>query len=688
MQGGETMARLGDPVTILKGVGEAKAKLFANLNIFTLGDLICHFPRGYEDRTKLVTISELSPDVPACFRATVMNNPRTAHIRKGLDMTKVQLADTTGRLNVTFFNNRFAAGQLEYGREYIFYGAVSGDFVGYNMTNPVFENPDSPGLTTRRVLPIYPLTAGLTNAAVGKAVLQALAVCDPPAEILPEAIRAEYGILPAEEAYHAIHQPRDMEQAAQAKKRLIFEEFFVFSAGLSLMRSSRAEKKCTPYHNFNMKPFYGSLPFALTGAQSRAVEEILSDFRSGKPMNRLVQGDVGSGKTMVAAAAAYCAAGNGAQTALMAPTEILAEQHYASLSKLFAPLGITVDLLTGSMTVRQKREARERLASGETQVVVGTHALLTDATRFLRLGLVIADEQHRFGVAQRSKLSEKGEDPHLLVMSATPIPRTLALLMYGDLDVSILDELPPGRQTVETFLVGESYRARINAFIRKQVAEGHQCFVVCPAVEENQELGVKAASAWAETLQQTVFPDLRIALLHGQMKGAEKEAAMAAFARGEADVMVATTVIEVGVDVPNATLMVIEDADRFGLSQLHQLRGRVGRGKAKSYCILTSHNRNPETLQRLKALCKTNDGFRIAEEDLKLRGPGDFFGSRQSGLPAFRVGDLSCDLATLKQAQTASAQWIDAHGTEDTPEARALRERIGELFARAEGTMN
>ena len=688
MQGGESMARLGDPVTILKGVGEAKAKLFANLNIFTLGDLICHFPRGYEDRTKLVTISELSPDIPACFRATVMNNPRTAHIRKGLDMTKVQLADTTGRLNVTFFNNRFAAGQLEYGREYIFYGAVSGDFVGYNMTNPVFENPDSPGLTTRRVLPIYPLTAGLTNAAVGKAVLQALAVCDPPAEILPEAVRAEYGILPAEEAYHAIHQPRDMEQAVQAKKRLIFEEFFVFSAGLSLMRSSRAEKKCTPYHNFNMKPFYGSLPFSLTGAQSRAVEEILSDFRSGKPMNRLVQGDVGSGKTMVAAAAAYCAAGNGAQTALMAPTEILAEQHYASLSKLFAPLGITVDLLTGSMTVRQKREARERLASGETQVVVGTHALLTDATRFLRLGLVIADEQHRFGVAQRSKLSEKGEDPHLLVMSATPIPRTLALLMYGDLDVSILDELPPGRQTVETFLVGESYRARINAFIRKQVAEGHQCFVVCPAVEENQELGVKAASAWAETLQQTVFPDLRIALLHGQMKGAEKEAAMAAFARGEADVMVATTVIEVGVDVPNATLMVIEDADRFGLSQLHQLRGRVGRGKAKSYCILTSHNRNPETLQRLKALCKTNDGFRIAEEDLKLRGPGDFFGSRQSGLPAFRVGDLSCDLATLKQAQTASAQWIDAHGTEDTPEARALRERIGELFARAEGTMN
>jgi len=321
-------------------------------------------------------------------------------------------------------------------------------------------------------------------------------------------------------------------------------------------------------------------------------------------------------------------------------------------------------------------------------LVVGTHALITDATVFHDLGLVITDEQHRFGVGQRAKLSAKGNDPHLLVMSATPIPRTLALLMYGDLDVSILDELPPGREPVDTFLVGESYRARINAFIRKQVAEGHQCFVVCPAVEENEDLGIKAATVWAETLQQTVFPDLRIALLHGQMKGAEKEAAMASFARGEADVMVATTVIEVGVDVPNATLMVIEDADRFGLSQLHQLRGRVGRGKAKSYCILTSHNKNPETLQRLKALCKTTDGFKIAEEDLKLRGPGDFFGSRQSGLPTFRVANLSYDLQTLKDAQAASAQWIDCSGTSDAPEAVALRQRIGELFTRAEGTMN
>ena len=682
------MAKLSDPITILKGIGPSKAKQFENLNIFTLRDLICHFPRGYEDRTKLVPIEKLEVDTPACFRAMVMNTPRTNHIRKGLDITKVQVADHSGRLTLTFFNNRYVVDQLRYGKEYIFYGAVSGDFIGYNMTNPVFEAMDSAPVTTRRILPVYPLTAGLSNAAVLKAVQQALSLCDPPAEILPESVRKQYGILPAERAYYAIHEPSTMAEAEMAKKRLIFEEFFVFSAGLSLMRAARAEKKAQPYTNLDLKPFFAALPFTLTGAQSRAVAEILEDLSSGAPMNRLVQGDVGSGKTMVAAAAAYCAANNGHQSALMAPTEILAEQHYESLRKLFAPLGIRVGLLTGSMTTKEKRLTREAIASGEIQLAVGTHALLSDATQFNDLGLVITDEQHRFGVAQRSKLSAKGSDPHLLVMSATPIPRTLALLMYGDLDVSIINELPPGREAVDTFLVGESYRPRINAFIRKQVAEGHQCFVVCPAVEESEELDIKSATVWAETLQQTVFPDLRIALLHGQMKGAEKEAAMASFARGEADVMVATTVIEVGVDVPNATLMVIEDADRFGLSQLHQLRGRVGRGKAKSYCILTSHNKNQETLLRLKALCKTTDGFKIAEEDLKMRGPGDFFGSRQSGLPTFRVANLSYDLQTLKDAQAASAQWIDTYGTSDEPEAVALRERIGDLFQRAEGTMN
>ena len=682
------MAKLSDPITVLKGIGTARARQFAQLNIFTLRDLICHFPRGYEDRTRLVDIAALEADVPACFRATVMNTPRTAHIRKGLDLTRVQVADATGRLTLTFFNSPYAAEQLRYGQEYVFYGTVSGDYAGYGMTNPVFELPDSQPVTTRRILPLYPLTAGLSNAAMLRAVRQALALCDPPAEILPESVRLAYGIPGADRAYRAIHEPQSMAEAELAKKRLIFEEFFIFSAGLALMRSSRAEKRTEPWENRDLGPFYASLPFTLTGAQQRAIDEILADLGSGAPMNRLVQGDVGSGKTMVAAAAAYCAILNHRQAAMMAPTEILAEQHYRSFSRLFEPLGIRTVLLTGSLTPKRKREIREAIAAGEADMVVGTHALLSEATVFRDLGLVVTDEQHRFGVAQRSRLSAKGSDPHLLVMSATPIPRTLALLMYGDLEVSVLSELPPGREPVDTFLVNESYRPRINAFIRKQVAEGHQCFVVCPAVEESEALGMKAATVWAQTLEQTVFPDLRIALIHGQMKGAEKEAVMAAFARGEADVLVATTVVEVGVDVPNATLMVIEDADRFGLSQLHQLRGRVGRGGSKSYCILTSQNRNPETLSRLKALCKTTDGFRIAEEDLKLRGPGDFFGSRQSGLPAFRVANLSMDLETLKQAQAASAAWIEAEGTADTPEGIALRDRIGDLFRRAEGTMN
>ena len=682
------MARLSDPITILKGIGPTKAKQFAALNIFTLEDLICHFPRGYEDRTKLVPIEKLEPDKPACFKAMVMNTPRTSHIRKGLDITKVQVADCTARLTLTFFNQKFTAEQLQYGKEYIFYGAVSGDFIGYNMTSPVFEALDSTPLTTRRVLPIYPLTAGLSNASVLKAVWQALAICDVPKEIIPQQVRMEYGILPAERAYYAIHEPTSMEEAELAKKRLIFEEFFVFSAGLALMRASRSLKSIPAYKKLDLSAFYQELPFTLTGAQSRAIAEIATDLGRGAPMNRLVQGDVGRGKTMVAAAAAYLTVENGQQAAMMAPTEILAEQHYVSLSKLLTPLGISVELLTGALTPKQKRLARERIASGQAQLVVGTHALVSEATVFDNLGLVITDEQHRFGVGQRSALSGKGQDPHVLVMSATPIPRTLALLMYGDLEVSILDELPPGREPVDTFLVDESYRARINNFIRKHVAEGHQCYVVCPAVEEAEGMDLKSAEVWAETLQQKVFPDLRVALLHGQMKSAEKELVMADFAKGNADVLVATTVIEVGVDVPNATLMVVEDADRFGLSQLHQLRGRVGRGKAKSYCVLFSQKKSGDTYTRLKALCKTTDGFKIAEEDLRLRGPGDFFGARQSGLPVFRVANLSCDLQTLKQAQQASADWIDTEGTADTPESNALRTRIAALFARSQGTMN
>lgn len=679
------MPHLYDAVTALKGVGPAKAKLFAALNIHTVFDLLSHFPRDYEDRTKLVTISQLEVDVPACFRAMVTQAPRTSHIRKGMDITKVQISDHTARLNLTFFNQAFAAANLRYGEEYIFYGKTSGDFIGYSMINPVFEPISRPGVLTRRILPVYPLTAGLTGAAIHKAVLQALSQYkDELPRLIPPPIEQRYGLMEGPEAYRQIHDPESFSLLEQARRRLIFEEFFVFSAGLSLLRAKRQLRSSPPYRQTDLSPFYACLPFSLTGAQKRAIGEIAADFQQGKPMNRLVQGDVGSGKTMVAAAAAYLAARNGRQTAFMTPTEILAEQHYSSLSRLFAPLGIRCCLLTGAMTPAEKRAVRQEIAQGQQDLIIGTHALLSEATVFQNLDLVITDEQHRFGVAQRAALSEKGENAHLLVMSATPIPRTLTLILYGDLDVSVLDELPPGRQEIDTFLVNESYRARLNGFIRKQVSSGHQCYIVCPAVEENEESSLKSAEAWAETLQTAVFPELRVGLLHGQMRPKEKEAAMAAFAGGETDILVATTVIEVGVDVPNATLMVIEDADRFGLSQLHQLRGRVGRGKDKSYCVLVSNNRSEESKARLHALCKTADGFRIADEDLKLRGPGDLFGSRQHGLPAFRVANLNLDLETLRQAQEASKAWIE----DGAPEGQALMERVNTLFSEAGQVLN
>ncbi len=682
------MAHRTDSIQTMKGIGPAKEKLFASLGIHTLEDLICHYPRTYEDRTRLCTIAQLEVDMPSCFRAMVMTNPRSHKIRKGLELTKVTVADHSGRLNITFFNRRFGTEQLVAGNEYIFYGTVTGDFGGYGMTNPVFESMDSSPGVTRRILPIYPLTAGLTNQAVSKAISQALALCGPPEEILPKEILEQYHIMGADRAYYAIHQPQSPEDLDHARRRLIFEEFFVFSAALSLMRAQRTLVTVQPYLRRDLTPFFEALPFSLTKAQRRAIEEISNDFSKGFPMNRLLQGDVGSGKTMVAAAAAYLACKNGQQTALMAPTEILAEQHYKTLTGLLTPLGVQCILLTGSMTPKEKRLAREALSSGEAYLAVGTHALFSKSTEFSHLGLVITDEQHRFGVAQRAALSEKGSGSHLLVMSATPIPRTLALILYGDLEVSVLDELPPGRQVIDTFLVNESYRARLNGFIRKEVQAGHQCYIVCPAVEEGETESGKAAQTWAETLQRTVFPDLPVALIHGRMKGSEKEEVMGAFSRGEAKILVATTVIEVGVDVPNATLMVVEDADRFGLSQLHQLRGRVGRGRDKSWCILVSNSRNPDTLLRLKSLCKTTDGFRIAEEDLKLRGPGDFFGHRQHGLPTFRAASLSMDLELLKQAQAAAADWVNLHGAEHTPEAQALRSRIAHLFRDGMGTFN
>ena len=681
---------MNSEISSLRGVGVKRAEAFSRMGIYTVGNLIDHFPRAYQNRGNIRKLSDAIIGENCSYLLTVGTEPRSATLKNRKVLTKFRAFDESGTVEITYFNSRYLENAFRVGETHRFWGKVNRVGKRLTMSAPIHEfcvsENERPDFT-----PVYSVGSGLTQGFIQEVITSVLIKLSEngACEVMPKELRSKLMLPTASAAYRFIHHPRNMEEIEAARRYFSCRELYLFSLGMSLTSNKKRSGTPPKMSKSDISPLLGKLGFPLTNAQSRSVREISADMLNADlPMMRLLSGDVGSGKTAVAAAAIYLSLINGHQAALMAPTEILAEQHYQSLGHLFAPLGIRTVLLTGSLTPKEKRLVRESVAAGEADLIIGTHALLSDTTTFHDLALVIADEQHRFGVAQRSKLSAKGHDPHLLVMSATPIPRTLALLMYGDLDVSIINELPPGREAVDTFLVGESYRARINAFIRKQVAEGHQCFVVCPAVEENEDLSIKAATVWAETLQKTVFPDLRIALLHGQMKASEKEEAMASFARGEAEVMVATTVIEVGVDVPNATLMVIEDADRFGLSQLHQLRGRVGRGKAKSFCILTSRNKNPETLQRLKALCKTTDGFKIAEEDLALRGPGDFFGSRQSGLPTFRVANLSYDLQTLKDAQAASAQWIDESGTSDAPEAVALRSRIGELFKRAEGTMN
>ena len=679
---------LFSPITALKGIGPARAKQLARLGIFTLYDLIAFFPRSYEDRTKRSAISALEPDVPACFEAMVVSQPSTAYLRRGMELTRVRVADETGRLTLSWFNQSYRKSQLVYGQSYIFYGAVRADHPG-QMANPSFESVEAAGQLTGRLIPIYPLTEGLTSRVLAASIAQALDACraDLP-DILPEAVRRQYRLCPAPMAYEMIHRPLDAELLNEARRRLVFEEFFVFSAGLAALRSRQTRSAAAVCRTDCMAPFYTALSFRLTGAQQRAIDEILHDLTSGIPMNRLIQGDVGSGKTMVAAAAAYCAVQNGHQAALMAPTEILAAQHAKTLSALLAPLGVSIALLTGSMTAAQRRPVLAGLADGSIDLVVGTHALFSEKTAFHDLGLVIADEQHRFGVAQRARLAAKGRSPHLLVMSATPIPRTLALLAYGDLNVSVLDELPPGRKPVETFLVGESMRKRMHAFIRKQCTEGHQVYIVCPAVEDTGDESLKSAEVWAETLRTVVLPDLRVGLLHGKMSGEEKEVALTAFSRGETDVLVCTTVVEVGVDVPNATLMVVENAERFGLAQLHQLRGRVGRGDAQAYCVLFSASRNPDTLARLKTLCATNDGFQIAEADLAQRGPGDFLGNRQHGLPLFKMANLQMDLQTLQDAQRAASETISSPDALSAPELAPLRARIDALFQRQDMALN
>jgi len=682
------MASLHTDIRYIKGVGEARARSLAKLGITDLFSLLSYFPRTYEDRRAYKTIAGLVPGEMSCVCAVVASEPKLSRIRKGLDLVKLRVVDETGALELTYFNQSYLKTAFRTGDAYVFYGRAEGAPGRPRMVNPLFEREGARQITGR-IMPIYPLTAGVSQSMLCKAVEQGLSACiDELPDILPEDVRFTYQLCHTRFAYENIHFPADDEALAAARRRLAFEELFLLALGLHLLRSRRvsvAGKVCRP---IDLSPFFASLPFSLTGAQRRAIDDIARDLSAARPMNRLIQGDVGSGKTMVAAAAIYMAAKNGLQCALMAPTEILAEQHYRSLAPLLEPLGIPCALLTASTKAKERRALNEALRTGALSLVIGTHALLSPDVQYQNLGLVVTDEQHRFGVDQRAALSAKGENPHLLVMSATPIPRTLALVIYGDLDVSVLNELPPGRQKIDTFAVPSSYHERIYAFLRRLVAEGRQAYIVCPMVAENDELPDerKAVTAYAEMLQKDVFPDLRIAPIHGKMKPKEKDAVMRAFAAHELDVLVSTTVIEVGVDVPNAALMLIENAECFGLSQLHQLRGRVGRGQHKSYCVLVSDNKGEENRARLRVMSSTSDGFVIAEEDLKLRGPGDFFGSRQHGLPSLRVADLSCDLALLHETQQAANALLAA--APDLSAHPLLKARVERLFEKSADAMN
>ena len=641
----------------LKGVGEKRAALYEKMGIRTLWDLLGHYPRAYEDWSHPVLIRDALPGEPCCIRGWAANTPTEHRVRKGMTLYKFRVTDGYGSVQVTLFNNPYAAAKVRRDQEILLYGTVVSDGRRAEMTSPQIEQPNA-----ARIRPIYPRTEGLTPRMIETNVAAALERFGNGGlpEILPEEIVAREGLCDRATAIRHIHFPPDSHAIAEARRRLIFEELFVLQLGLLRLKSRSRRLNGAILRQDRTADYVAGLPFTLTGAQRRAIADCIGDMQGVCPMSRLVQGDVGSGKTAVAAGVAYSLIREGWQAAMMAPTEILAEQHAATLQKLLGE-GVRVGLLTGSLTAAQKRRMQEAIAAGEIDLAVGTHALISDAVQFAKLGLVITDEQHRFGVAQRARLAAKGQDPHLLVMSATPIPRTLALILYGDLDVSILDELPPGRQPVETYAVGTDKRERAYGYIRKHLDEGRQGFIVCPLVEEGEEpTDLQSATALFDELQQGPFRGYRLGLLHGKMKPAQKEAVMSAFAAGEIQLLVSTTVIEVGVDVPNAVIMAVENADRFGLAQLHQLRGRVGRGVHKSTCILITDHRGEETRRRLGVMCATNDGFKIADEDLKLRGPGDFFGNRQHGLPQLKVADLLEDMPMLQRAQSSAAALLDA----------------------------
>ncbi len=673
---------LDSSVRYLKGVGEKRAGYFKKLDVETVWELLHFYPRSYLDFSSPAEIRSLTPGETYCIKAFVLFDPTENRIRKDLTIYKTAVSDGSGKLTVNIFNSAYQAKKLIENNEYFFIGKVTSGLNGLEMANPTVKpaNSDEP------FSPIYPQTAGLNSALIGQAVKGAIRFFSelPSQDVIPDEVRRENQLCHELYAVKNIHFPSCAKDIEIARRRLIFEELFVLQTGMLVLRRKNRENTGVRMPEDYTGQFLSTLPFTLTGAQKKAVAAIAEDMKRDIPMNRLIQGDVGSGKTVVAAAVMYSAVRNGYQCAFMAPTELLAVQHRDTLQKMM-PDGIRVELLTGSVTAANKRKLKERIRNGEADIVVGTHALLTQDVEFSSLGLVVTDEQHRFGVRQRGLLSDKGENPHVLIMSATPIPRTLSLMIYGELDISIIDELPKGRKHIKTYCVDSSYKPRVYNFIKKHLDKGLQAYMVCPLVEQN-ESSRTAAADYAEKLQKTVFSGYSVGLLHGKMKPKEKKQVMQDFADGKIGLLVSTTVVEVGIDVPNAVLMVIEDADCFGLSQLHQLRGRVGRGSEQSYCVLISNSQGEKTKQRLVTLCQTDDGFEIADADLKIRGPGDFFGSRQHGLPKLRIADLLEDTVTLKKAQQAAKNVINEDETLSLPKNAALKKAVERLFSQTNST--
>lgn len=666
-------------VSNLGGIGNKRAELFAKLGINSIGDLLNFYPRSYEDWNLVEKIENLEYGTTVCIRATLATSVNDARISGGRIISKAMVFDDTGSLQIVFFNNRYISSMLKSGTEYLFYGKVTADSYGAQMVAPTFSAVQD----ATAIYPVYKQAAGLPSKNIAKAVKQALAMLpntikDP----FPQQVREIFDLCDLRTALQNIHFPKDHEALERARKRLIIEELVVLNLGMRYLQESNRGMSGVKINIDYSNDFERLLPFEMTDAQKRAVSDCIKDMnQKHTPMNRLVQGDVGSGKTAVAASVCYTVVKNGFQAAFMAPTEILARQHYETFCKLFENTDIKVGLLTGSLKESEKKKVRQKLADGEINLIIGTHALITDKTEFKNLGFAVTDEQHRFGVAQRSKLLGKGENPHLLVMSATPIPRTLGLIIFGDLDISVIDELPPSRKPVRTVWFRSNQRDRVYSFIRSEVANGRQAYIVCPLVEDGELDDIAAAEEYAAELMLREFADIPVGLVHGQMKSDEKEKVMQKFVSGDYSILVSTTVIEVGVDVPNASVIMIENAERFGLSQLHQLRGRVGRGQFQSYCILISDKSGQPTKERLEVMCSTNDGFKIADEDLRMRGPGDFFGERQHGLPQMAIADFA-DTKSLELSQKISDYILFTYKDIRNEELRALKGEIDRLFNR------